>query len=236
MGLIERFLETIDVAGITPYEIENKMGVKAAQSKISQMKVVKTKGGKEKTLPSDMLSSICTYNDEINADYILTGRGEPLKQTMEVTQIHHPKSFEKKDEGGVVLYDIEAAANLNSLFLQKDQNVLGKISIPNIPKCDGAIYVRGDSMYPLLKSGDIVAYKAIQVDMRQIIFGEMYLVSIDMDGDEYLAVKYVKRSEFGKDWIQLASYNQHHEPKDFHISVVRAMALVKLSIRMNTMR
>ena len=236
MGLIERFLETIDAAGITPYEIENKMGVKAAQSKISQMKGVKTKGGKEKTLPSDILSSICTYNDEINADYILTGRGTPLRSRMEVTEIYHPKYTEKKGDGSIMLYDIEAAANLNSLLANKDQNIIGELSIPNIPKCDGAVYVRGDSMYPLLKSGDIVAYKEIALEMQQIIFGEMYLVSVDLNGDEYLSVKYVNESEKGDEWIKLVSYNQHHQPKDYPLSAVRAMALVKLSIRMNTMR
>ena len=31
MGMIERFFETIDKAGITPYEIEKKYGVKSAQ-------------------------------------------------------------------------------------------------------------------------------------------------------------------------------------------------------------
>ena len=110
------------------------------------------------------------------------------------------------------------------------------IHIPNIPKCDGAVYVKGDSMYPLLKSGDIVAFKEIPLDMQHIFFGEMYLVSIDMDGDEYLTVKYVNHSEKGEDWIKLVSYNQYHQPKDFPLSAVKAMAIIKLSIRMNTMK
>ena len=94
MGIIERFFETIEMAGITPYEIETKLRVKSAQSKISQMKEGKTKGGKEKTLPSDILSAVCISRDDVNADYILTGRGEPLK-TPTVTRINHPKGVEK---------------------------------------------------------------------------------------------------------------------------------------------
>ena len=176
-------------------------------------------------------------NDKINSDYILTGRGTPLRENIEATQVYHPKYTEKlESDGTITLYDVEAAANLKTLFDNKDQNILGQISIPNIPKCDGAVYVKGDSMYPLLKSGDIVAYKVIPVDMRHIFFGEMYLVSIDMDGDEYLTVKYVNHSDKGEDWIKLVSYNQYHQPKDFPLSSVRAMALVKLSIRMNTMK
>lgn len=160
-----------------------------------------------------------------------------MRQQPEVTQIFHPKSIEKAEEDGLItLYDVEAAANLKSLFDNKDQNILGQINIPNIPKCDGAVYVKGDSMYPLLKSGDIVAYKEVPLEMSHIFFGEMYLVSIDADGDEYLTVKYVQHSEKGEDWIKLVSYNQNHQPKDFPLSSVRAMALVKLSIRMNTMK
>lgn len=235
MGIIERFFESIEKAGITPYEIEKKYGVKSAQSKLSQLKEVKTKGGKEKILPSDLLSAVCSAREDINSDYILTGRGTPLRT--EVTQIFQPKYTEKvEEECKITLYDVEAAANLKTLFTNKDQNILGQISIPNIPKCDGAVYVKGDSMYPLLKSGDIVAYKEIPLDMEHIFFGEMYLVSIDLDGDEYLTVKYVQHSEKGEDWIKLVSYNQNHQPKDFPLSSVRAMALVKLSIRMNTMK
>jgi phage repressor protein C with HTH and peptisase S24 domain len=40
---------------------------------------------------------------------------------------------------------------------------LEQILIPHLPKCDGAFYVTGDGMYPLLKSGDLVLYKEIKV-------------------------------------------------------------------------
>ena len=70
-------------------------------------------------------------------------------------------------------------------------------------------------MYPLLKSGDIIAYKEVPVEIQHIFYGEMYLVSIDVEGEEYLTVKYINQSEKGGDWIKLVSYNQHHQPKRF---------------------
>ncbi len=72
--------------------------------------------------------------------------------------------------------------------------MVGKIQIPSIPLCDGAVYISGDSMYPILKSGDIVGFKEIN-SFSNLIYGEMYLVSFTIEGDEYLAVKYVNRSE-----------------------------------------
>ena len=117
-----------------------------------------------------------------------------------------------------------------------DQIPIDYISIPNLPKCDGALTVAGDSMYPLLKSGDIVAYKEIQDLQNDIFWGEMYLVSIQLGDEEYVSVKWVQKSEKGDTHIRLVSENQHHQPKDIPLSKVRAMALVKASIRINSMR
>lgn len=195
--------------------------------------------GRYDDLSKRKLSELITISKSLNMSL-----SELIQQSVsddveleEVTIINKPKYTEKVEENGeLYLYDIEAAANLKSLLVNKDQNILGKISIPNIPKCDGAVYVKGDSMYPLLKSGDIIAYKEVPVEIQHIFYGEMYLVSIDIEGEEYLTVKYINQSERGCEWIKLVSYNQHHQPKDFPLSSVRALALDKLSIRMNTMK
>lgn len=195
--------------------------------------------GRYDDLSKRKLSELITISKSLNMSL-----SELIQQSVsddveleEVTIINRPKYTEKVEENGeLYLYDIEAAANLKSLLVNKDQNILGKISIPNIPKCDGAVYVKGDSMYPLLKSGDIIAYKEVPVEIQHIFYGEMYLVSIDIEGEEYLTVKYINQSERGCEWIKLVSYNQHHQPKDFPLASVKALALVKLSIRMNTMK
>ena len=135
----------------------------------------------------------------------------------------------------VPLYSIEGTAGLVPLFEQSASfTPINYIHIPNLPKCDGAIYVTGDSMYPLLKSGDIVLYKQIQ-DLNDVFWGDMYLLSIDIDGEEYVTVKYIQRSD-KEGYIRLVSQNPHHADKDIELSRVRAIALVKANIRMNSMR
>lgn len=189
---------------------------------------------KDGAISSDVMIKLNEKFPELNLEWLITGKGNMIKSSDYIHRIDHPKAVEKTlTDQEVTLYDIYAAANLKTLLANKDQNILGKISIPDMPRCDGAIYVTGDSMYPLLKSGDIVAYREIK-EFQDVIFGEMYLVSFELSGDEYLAVKYVNRSEEdGK--IKLVSYNTHHEPKDIPVDSIRAMALVKLSIRKNTM-
>ena len=88
-------------------------------------------------------------------------------------------------------------------------------------------------MYPILKSGDIVGFKSIS-NFNDVIYGEMYLVSFDRGGDEYLAVKYVNHSD-KPGCIRLVSYNAHHDPMDLPLQSVSAMAIVKFSIRKNLM-
>ena len=149
-------------------------------------------------------------------------------------------SFRLRSDGelplqSVPLYSMEGTAGLVPLFEQRESYTpINYIHIPNLPKCDGAIYVAGDSMYPLLKSGDIVLYKQLH-DIEDIFWGNMYLLSIDIDGEEYVTIKYIQRAE-REGYIKLVSENQHHAEKEVALSRVRAIALVKASVRMNTMR
>ncbi len=135
----------------------------------------------------------------------------------------------------VPLYSIEGTAGLVPLFTdQASREPINYIHIPNLPKCDGAIYVVGDSMYPLLKSGDIVLYKQLN-NVEDIFWGDMYLLSINIDDEEYVTVKYIQKSD-RTGYVKLVSQNPHHADKEIEINRIRAIALVKASIRMNSIR
>lgn len=179
---------------------------------------------------------------DVDYNWLLVGKGTPKRQPKfcesdlargEIQMIHSPKTVDAMDDRSVTLYDITAAANLKTLLTNKQQYMVGKIQIPSIPMCDGAVYISGDSMYPILKSGDIVGFKEIN-SFNNLIYGEIYLVSFTIEGDEYLAVKYINRSE-KEDCIKLVSYNTHHEPMDIPLSAINAMAIVKFSIRRHMM-
>ena len=137
----------------------------------------------------------------------------------------------------IPIYDMEAVAGLVSLFTSDySQSVVEIMETTLIPKCDGGLRIVGDSMYPLLKSGDVVFYKQVN-DLRNsiMIWGEMYLVSFENDGEEYISVKYLQKSEV-PDHVTLVSYNQHHKPLDVHMGRIRALALIKASLRLNSIK
>lgn len=239
-----RLQAIIDHYSITAPEFSRALGYERADKIYNILK--------GKFYPSfEILESITKNFVDVNIDWLINGRGLMIKKSDPVIYSEN-ESFDSIEEDGirifslktdhkraiqrVPLYDFEAVAGLVPLFKDSSkQEPVDYIQIPNLPKCDGAIYVVGDSMYPLLKSGDIVLYKWVK-DMSNCIFwGEMYLVSVDFDGEEYVTVKYIQKSE-NDGFIRLVSYNQHHSDRDVPLSNVRAMAFVKASIRINSMK
>lgn len=178
--------------------------------------------------------NILVQDLNVNPDWIDEGKGNLFNAEPNLTAYMH-RTDNSLPLQSVPLYSIEGTAGLVPLFAdQKSSKPLDFIHIPNMPKCDGAIYIVGDSMYPLLKSGDIVLYKQLS-SIDDVFWGDMYLLSIDLDGEEYVTVKYLQKSE-REGYVKLVSQNVHHADKDLEISHIRAIALVKVSIRKNSLR
>lgn len=186
----------------------------------------------------DLVFSKC---EQVDFDWLLTGKGDMRRREdiqlagIEVSNEFRLRTDTEVDIQRIPLYEIDATAGLVSLFADVNSRIpVSYLEIPDLPPCDGAVSVRGDSMYPLLKSGDIVLYKQLQ-DIDSIFWGDMYLLSIDLDGEEYITVKYIQKSE-REGYVKLVSQNPHHADKDIEMSRIRAIALVKASIRMNSIR
>ena len=228
----ERVGQYIEKKGISYYAFENSLG--ASRGSIS--KAVK----EGKSIGSNVLENIMATYPDLNPVWLLTGVGEMFVTNEEIVTNKSIETFRLKTDRNVEsqqipLYDIEAVAGLVPLFQDTNaQKPIDHISIPHLPKCDGAVYITGDSMYPLLKSGDIVLYKEVNDIKNEIFWGEMYLSSIDMSDEEYVTVKYIQKSE-QPGYVKLVSQNKHHQDKDVEVSRIKALALVKASIRINSM-
>lgn len=204
----------------------------ARQSGIPQGTLNNIVGNRLSKPSFENISKLVSSDETIDARWILTGEGD-MNRKVDILKIHTPPYLEHINEHEIVpLYDIEAAANLSMTMENENENVIAYISLPNMPTVDGAVAVRGDSMYPIIKSGDIVVYKWIS-SPEYITYGEMYLVNYLWGDDRHVVVKYVKRSQ-KEGYVTLISYNSHHEPIDIPMSCIQSIALVKVSIRYNT--
>lgn len=226
----ERVGQYIAAKGISYYAFENSLD--ASRGSISKA----VKDGK--SIGSNMLEKILTVYTDINPVWLLTGHGEMFTDESEAgngIRTYRLKTDTTIESQQIPLYDLEAVAGLVPLFTSNSAlKPLDHISIPHLPKCDGAVYVTGDSMHPLLKSGDIVLYKEVQDIANDIFWGEMYLLGIDMGDEEYITVKYIYKGD-APGTVRLVSENKYHQDKEIEISRIRALALVKASIRINAM-
>lgn len=267
-----RIFEYLKIKGISKTSFYEASGIAASNFKGA---------GATSELGGDKIAKVLTLYEDLNADWLLTGRGEIFAtKTPEKVRDSNPnkipnqkpnfpklqkrlgnneypkeeESFEKNiadvvvdkvfklrtdrliDRQQIPIYDMEAVAGLVPLFAERyNQSVIEVMETTLIPKCDGGLRIVGDSMYPLLKSGDIVFYKQIHDILNNIVWGEMYLVSFDVDGDEYVSVKYLQKSDI-PDHVVLVSYNEHHKPMEIHVSRIRALAFIKASLRLNSLK
>ncbi|HJA99348.1 MAG TPA: XRE family transcriptional regulator [Candidatus Alistipes avicola] len=211
--------------GLTQEQLAQKLGIgKAALSMIETGKAGLSSRNK----------NILVQELNVNPEWIDNGTEPMFNAEPDLTAYLH-RTDNSLPMQSVPLYSIEGTAGLVPLFADSSRTTpINYIHIPNLPKCDGAIYIVGDSMYPLLKSGDIVLYKQLK-DINDIFWGDMYLLSIDLDGEEFITVKYIQKSD-REGYVKLVSQNPHHADKEVAVDRIRAIALVKASIRMNSIR
>lgn len=77
----------------------------------------------------------------------------------------------------IPLYDLDAVAGISSLLVGDEVSV-DEIRVADIPRCDGAIHVIGDSMEPILRAGDIVLYKIVPNRRGGLFFGNILPLSL----------------------------------------------------------
>lgn len=107
------------------------------------------------------------------------------------------------------------------------------LSLPAMPTHDGVTTVYGDSMHPLLKAGDMVAYKLKSVDPGAIWYGEMYLTRIKWGCEDCITVVgYLQKSD-KEGHIKLEFHNPDFATMEVPFDSIQSIGLIKASIRIN---
>lgn len=149
---------------------------------------------------------------------------------MEVTQ-----KLGKRGSQPIPVYDLQTVDENLAMIFDNQPAPVEYISLPNLPNIDGAVYMRGDSMYPEIKGGDIVLYKKINGlrNSGNIFFGQMYLLSFSINDDQHIVVKYLHQSQDERN-VTLVSTNKNYPPMEIPIETISALAIIKASVRYNT--
>lgn len=215
MDIKDRFLLFIKYKKLSKREFQKTIGV--SNSYIQNI----TTG-----IGANVLRRITEIYPELNTTWLLTGEGEmlsPRKEYDNATDIAPAPCSQP-----VKLYDITASAGFFELYNDDNQRPIDTISVPSSVQADGAIYARGNSMQPVISSGDIIAFKVIN-DPMYIAWGSIYIIDYSINGDHYTTVKILQPgSTTGT--IKLVSTNNDYPPREIpsdNIHLARVVFVVK---------
>lgn len=134
---------------------------------------------------------------------------------------------EHTDESGIPLIPLNAMAGaLSGTDTQIMPYDCESYNIPAFKGADFLIHVKGDSMEPTFRSGDIVACRRVALSNIFFQWNKVYV----LDTDQGPLIKRIRRAK-DNDHILIVSDNQEYEPFELHLSQLHAICLVVGMIR-----
>ena len=185
-----------------------------------------------KTLGSDRILRIHTKYPELNIEWLVTGNGEMIKnaereqKTIEISE----SAISETKRKGALIYDIDATCGLSGRDIEfTDEKVIGSIDAPEINPDSEIIFATGDSMLPLIASGDRVVIRKIE-SWDYFNYGQVYLIITN----EYRLIQRVRRHPKDADnLILLRSENPNYDDIDLpkreiiHLFIVENILSIK---------
>lgn len=202
----------------TDIELANYLGI--SKSTLSNWKA-------RNTLDLPLLFSLC---EQISIDWLLTGKGEMLKNSTPKSPEVLIKKVDSNSKEGIPLIPLDAVAGFpatDSSFAYMEN--CERYIIPEFQDkgADFIIRVSGDSMIPLYYSGDLIACHKIH-DIRFFQWGTVYV----LETSQGILVKRIMESTDHDDCILCTSENDTvHRPFLLPKDDIRSMSTIVGLIR-----
>ena len=191
--------------GLNDSAFANKIGI--SQTTFSNIV------NRDSDIKHSVLEKIVNSFGDISSEWLLTGEGDMLKSTATPT-------YEQKRD--TIKYFPNIIGSMGGMEFLDDPNEHSiELVLPGFNGCKYAINAYGDSMHPVIKSGQIVLLQ--EWKERFIDWGKIYLV-VTKNG--YRAIKYVVPSE-NDNTILCKSENENNPPFEVEKDEIYKMFLVK---------
>lgn len=222
MNLLNRISKIASQEGISITKLEAVIG--ASKGVISRAIKNNT------DIQSKWLQKIVKEYPQYSTRWLLTGDGIIFNK-------EKPPQPSDVDDNfpNIPLFTMKDGLLFSELIRQKPSGKNRTVSFPNIPDCDGAIIMATNAMSPILKSGDMILFKILKDFKSDIFFGEMYIVTVKISTTEITLVRYIQKSNLGAGYYSLSGHDDTIQPKDVAINQITSIALVRASIKINTM-
>lgn len=221
MGLKERLLNYIAYKGIDKATLERNSGL--SNDAVNKM------GDNTRTKTLDKISN--AYPD-INIAWVKTGVGEMLINEERKEKIISVDKTAISETGrkGALIYDIDATCGIDGRDIEfTDGRVIGSIEAPEINSNSKIIFATGDSMIPLITSGDRIVVRKIE-SWDYFNYGQVYLIITN----DYRFIKRVRKHPANpEDLILLRSENKEYDDIDLpkreivHLFIVENILSIK---------
>ena len=167
----------------------------------------------------DLIISKC---EEINANWLLTGKGPMLKEDNNL-----PMALKSANSEGIPLIPLDAMAGISSGEVSVLELDCERYVIPMFKGADFLIPVKGSSMIPKYNSGDVVACKKIPMQDLFFQWNKVYVLDTNQGA-------LIKRIHKGSDneHITLISENEKYTPFNLHLSQIYSVAIVVGVVRL----
>lgn len=207
----DRIIQIIESKGIAKESFYTKIGMTSASFR-----------GKAKSMPlnSNAIENILSEIPDLNAEWLLTGKGSMLKESSQA--ISTPTiNYEYK---GAPYYNVDFIGGfdlvLNDQTINPDYYInFEPYNKPGVVWCN----ITGHSMEPELSNGDYIALKEMTDPVQYLLYGEIYAIVTE----SYRTVKRIGKAE-QKDFIRLIPTNKSPEysPQDIPISMIQKVYAV----------
>ena len=231
----ERILKFLEFKGISKNKFYIKTGISNG--------VLDKKSG----LSMDTVEKFYSTYEEVNAEWLLTGKGDMLKPNIKEMPYNESmaKSMAFSEETkntinaihslnepsthyGIPLIPIDAMAGFGTGGVQVMDYDTQRYIVPEFTELnvDFMIRVKGSSMYPKYNSGDLVACKKLVLSDIFFQWNKVYV----LDTDQGALIKRIKKGS--EDNLLIVSDNPAYEPYELHLSKIHAIAIVLGVIRL----
>lgn len=176
-------------------------------------------------ITTDILEGILDKCADLNPDWLLTGKGEMLRNDPSEPHLQHSPNM-----AGIPLVEIEAVAGFGSAdFAITEQDVKDYYIVPefSLLHIDFMLKIRGSSMYPKYNSGDVVACTIIK-ERNFIQWNRCHIIATASQG---ILCKRLLPSE-RKGYIRAVSDNTSYPPFEIPEEDITGIALVVGVVRM----
>lgn len=172
MKAIDRIYEYLTIKGIKPTVLEKEIGLSNGYLSVQRKR--------NADIGEGVLNKIIDYCRDVSPVWLLTGRGTmmmPASSAPEVITSGGHQKHDIKSKASTPYYDVDFVGGFDEVF--NDQTIQPDcyINVPGFEKAELWCNVRGNSMSPIISSGDLIALR--RCSFENIKFGEIYAVVMD---------------------------------------------------------